>query len=61
MNPKLGSWKSHSLIFVMWLINNERGIKDHHLVYRQSPPKGAWKNTVDLTGRKQPEEAFQES
>lgn len=34
-----GYWRSLSLIFVMWFINNESGIKDHHLVYRQSPPK----------------------
>lgn len=34
-----GHSKSLSLIFVMWFINNETGIKDHHLVYWQSPPK----------------------
>ena len=41
MNLKLllGYWKSLSLIFVVRFINNERGIKDHHLVYRQPPPR----------------------
>lgn len=34
-----GHSKSLSLISVMWFINNETGIKDHHLVYWQSPLK----------------------
>lgn len=62
MNLKLllGYWKSLSLIFVMWFINNERGIRNHHLVYRQPPPR-AWNNTVDLIAHIQPKQAFQES
>lgn len=49
--------KSLSLIFVMWLINNKRGIKDHHLVYRQPPPKepGIGITPGNLTRHGQPE------